>query len=104
MAELRNYELTVLYRPDLTSDELKKSQDAVVSAVKVLGGEVKKADEWGRKPMAYKIRKLQEAVYVLYHLSLDPKNSKVLEQNVVRTNGVLRHLFVAAEEPKKKEA
>ncbi|HIH47432.1 TPA: 30S ribosomal protein S6 [Candidatus Woesearchaeota archaeon] len=103
MAELRNYELTVLYRPDLTSEELKKSQDAVASTVKSLGGDIKKIDEWGRRPMAYKIKKQQEAVYLLYHLSLDPEKSQVLEQNVIRTSGVLRHLFVIADVPKKKE-
>ena len=38
----RAYELTVLYAPDLISDELKLAQDAVAGHVTTLGGKISK--------------------------------------------------------------
>ena len=45
----RAYELTVLYAPDLISDELKLAQDAVAGHVTTLGGKISKNESWGRK-------------------------------------------------------
>jgi len=51
----RAYELTVLFAPDLTSEQLKKAQDAVTGHITTLGGKISKTDNWGRKLMAYRV-------------------------------------------------
>ena len=92
----RAYELTVMYAPNLTSEELKKAQDAVSDHITSFGGKVSKADTWGRKMLAYKIEKFEDAVYVLYHITLDALKAQELEQLVKHTPGVIRHLCVSS--------
>jgi len=93
----RAYELTVLYAPNLTSDELKQAQDAVVGHVTTLGGKISKTDAWGRKMLAYKIKKHQDAVYMLYTLELESLKAQELENLVKHTPGVIRHLCIVCD-------
>lgn len=90
----RAYELTIMYAPDLASEELKKAQDAVSGHITSLGGKVSKADTWGRKMLAYTIAKFEDAVYVVYFITLDASKAQELEQLVKHTPGVIRHLCV----------
>lgn len=83
-----------MYAPDLTSEELKKAQDAVSGHITSFEGKISKVDTWGRKMLAYKIAKYEDAVYVLYHITLDASKAQELEQLVKHTSGVIRHLCV----------
>lgn len=94
----RAYELTVMFAPTLTSEELKKAQDAVSGHITSLGGKISKTDNWGRKMMAYKIGKFEDAVYVLFSMTLDSLKAQDLEQSVKHTPGVIRHLCVTADQ------
>jgi len=95
---MRNYELTVLLRPDFSSDELQKAQDKISKTLTDAGAKVEKTESWGRKMLAYAIGKYDEAVYVFFSFSMDPANAQTTEESVKRADGVIRHLFVLAEE------
>jgi len=94
---LRPYELVVVLHPDLEIDV-----DAPVSKIEKLvdaaGGKVIKRDNWGKKRLAYRINKQDYAVYVYFELSMDPSKVRQLENNVLLTEEVMRHLLVAHEE------
>ena len=45
-------------------------------------GSVDKVDIWGRKRLAYTIKKQREGQYVLFNLSLDPAATATLDQNL----------------------
>ena len=62
---MRKYELTVLIRPDLESD-IEAPISKVRDIVKKAGGEIKKEDNWGKKKLAYKIRKRRLCSLCLY--------------------------------------
>jgi small subunit ribosomal protein S6 len=94
----RAYELTVLFAPDLASEELKKAQDTVSGHIATLGGKVTKMDSWGRKMLSYKIGKFEDAVYVLYMVSIDAAKAQELEQLVKNTAGVIRHLCISSKQ------
>lgn len=91
----RQYELTVLFAPDLAPDVLKKTQDTIASFINQHGS-VEKIDQWGKKQLAYTINKKTEALYVYYEFSLEPSQVKALEDLVLHTEGVIRHLIVNA--------
>ncbi len=94
----KSYELTVLFSPESTSDELQKLQNTISKVVTAHGGKIEKTEVWGRKLMAYRIKKFDEAFYVVYTLSVETQKAQELEQAVKLTDGVLRHLFIAVEE------
>jgi small subunit ribosomal protein S6 len=69
--------------------------DRVSSWVTDAGGSVDKVDIWGRRRMAYQIRKQREGQYVLMNVTLDPKSTSDLERNIRYLEPVLRHMLSA---------
>lgn len=100
---MRKYELTVLIRPDLESD-IEAPINKVRDIVKKAGGEIKKEDNWGKKKLAYKIRKEDFAIYVYMDIIL-PADAPLKISNTLKiTEEVLRYLLVLADEKTQKLA
>ena len=100
---MRKYELTVLIRPDLESD-IEAPINKVRDIVKKEGGEIKKEDNWGKKKLAYKIRKEDFAIYVYMDIIL-PADAPLKIRNTLNiTEEVLRYLLVLANEKTQKLA
>ena len=100
---MRKYELTVLIRPDLESD-IEAPISKVRDIVKKAGGEIKKEDNWGKKKLAYKIRKEDFAIYVYMDIVL-PADAPLKISNTLKiTEEVLRYLLVLADEKTQKLA
>ena len=109
---MKEYELTVLIHPDLEADleaPLKKVREIVTNA----GGTITSEDNWGKKKLAYTIKREEFAVYVYMDVSL-PADAPLKISNILNiTDEVLRYLLVKvdpkaraalAEQAKKAEA
>ncbi len=101
-AESRTYFLTYLVPATFTDSEARSLKDSVVNAVTKHKGTVVKAEDWGKRRMAYKIKhssKWQtEAFYTHLTISLDPAQVQPLERDVYLTQNIMRHLLVLADE------
>ena len=90
---MAEYELTVLYHPDLEID-IDKALAKVEKILKDNKGKVVKMDNWGKRKLAYPIKKEDHAVYVYYDVEL-PGESVTKVENVLNiTDEVLRYLLV----------
>ena len=90
---MREYELTVLIRPDLEAN-----LDAVLGKVKQLiadnGGSVKAEDNWGKNRLAYNIKGEDFAVYVSMDVEL-PADAPLKITNALNiSDEVIRYLLV----------
>jgi len=92
---MRNYELVCIVQPELDETAFKGVIERVSNWVTEAGGSVEKVDVWGRRRLAYQIRKQREGQYVLLNVSLDPKSASELERNIRYLETVLRHMLVA---------
>jgi small subunit ribosomal protein S6 len=92
---MRNYELVCIFQPDLDETAFKGAVERVSSWVTEAGGSVDKLEVWGRRRLAYIIRKQTEGQYVLLNISLDPKAASGLERNIRFLEAVMRHLLTA---------
>ncbi|HSK67132.1 MAG TPA: 30S ribosomal protein S6 [Anaerolineales bacterium] len=92
---MRNYELVCIVQPELDETAFKAVVDRVSTWVTEAGGSVDKVDIWGRRRMAYQIRKQREGQYVLMNVTLDPKATSELERNIRYLETVLRHMLSA---------
>jgi small subunit ribosomal protein S6 len=94
---MKEYELTVLVHPDLEVDietPLKKVRDLVTTN----GGSIISEDNWGKKRLAYTIKKEDFAVYVYFDISL-PSDAPLKISNTLNiTEEVLRYLLVTVDE------
>lgn len=94
---MQEYELTVLIHPDLETD-LEAPLEKVRSIIKNAGGKVTKEDNWGKKKLAYSIKKESFAVYVYFELELPADAPLVISNTLNITDGVLRYLLVKFDE------
>jgi len=90
---MRKYELVCIIQPDLDEAAFTAVIDRVKGWVGESGGTVDLVDMWGRKKLAYPIRKQRDAQYVLLNLSLDPSATQELERNLRFQEPVLRHML-----------
>lgn len=88
------YELVFILRPDVTDEEVPDAVNRVSEIVKKVDGSVSEVIQWGRKKMAYPIKKFAEGNYVLAKLELKPTSTKELEASLKLSSEVLRHLLV----------
>lgn len=90
---MAEYELTVLYHPDLEID-IDKALAKVEKILKDNKGSVVKMDNWGKRKLAYPIKKEDHAVYVYYDIELPGESVSKVENILNITNEVLRYLLV----------
>ncbi|MGE5072473.1 MAG: 30S ribosomal protein S6 [Anaerolineae bacterium] len=90
---MRNYELVCLIQPDLDETAFNGVLDRVKGWVTESGGTVDKVDIWGKRRLAYPIRKQREGNYVLFNVSMDTSATSALEQNLRYTETVMRHML-----------
>lgn len=92
---MRKYELVVLLHPDLEID-VDTPITKIETIITNVGGNVTKKDNWGKRKLAYKIRKQDFAVYVCFDLMVDPSKVAKIENDILLTEEIMRHIIVAA--------
>ncbi len=60
------YESMVILNPSLNEEEIKSAVDKISELIKNSDGEVYKADNWGRRKLAYSLNKQKMGVYIFY--------------------------------------
>ena len=63
----------------------------------IVGGSVTKVDLWGKKKMAYQIRKQKEGQYVILYTQMEPSFCVELERQLRLAEPVMRFMIVAPE-------
>lgn len=89
---MNQYEIAVLYHPDLEID-LEKATSRVEKIFTDNGGKVVNADNWGKRKLAYPIKKNEHAVYVIYTLELPAESVRKIESILNITDEVVRFLI-----------
>jgi len=100
---MEQYELSVLYHPDLEID-LEKATSKVEKQIAASEGTITKTDNWGKRKMAYKIAKQEHAVYVIYTLQLPTSGVKKLNDSLNITDEVIRFLITRPDLKKAEKA
>jgi len=94
---VKEYELTVLIHPDLEADletPLGKVRDIITAA----GGTIIREDNWGKKKLAYAIRREEFGIYVYMDVALPPEAPLKISNTFNITDEVLRYLLVTVDE------
>jgi small subunit ribosomal protein S6 len=94
---MKNYELVCIVHPDLDENAFKGVVEKVSSWVTEAGGTVDNLDVWGRRRMAYVIRKQREGQYVVMNLNMPATATAELERNLRFQESILRSMLTVAE-------
>lgn len=92
MAEQKSYELFFIFSMNLSEEErenlIKKFCDLIKN-----DGEIEKIDKWGKRRLAYPIKKEHEGFYVLINFKSGSKVPAEITRIARITSGILRHLL-----------
>jgi len=92
----------VIVDPRPTDEEVTALLTQLGEQLKTLGAEVTKVDNWGKRRLAYDIRKQREGTYAVFDVSAEPYMVKEFERQVSLNENVLR--YVSTRVPIRKKA
>jgi small subunit ribosomal protein S6 len=91
-----NYELVYIISPAITEEAVPSVLNNVSGFVTKAGGNVTEVAQWGRKKLAYPIRKFNEGNYVLTKVEMKSSGARDLEASLKLSGEVMRHLLIKA--------
>ena len=95
---MRKYEIIFIAHPDLDEENLNNVVEKVKGWIAEDKGEVVSVDNWGKKRMAYRIRKQRDGQYVLITANMEPAAVKNLSQNMRFVESIMRSMITLVEE------
>ena len=95
---LRPYEMMIILDPEIEERTVAPSLDKYLTVVKNDGGSVDKVDIWGRRRMAYEIKKKAEGIYAVVNFTAEPATAKELDRQLGLNEVVLRTKVMRVED------
>jgi small subunit ribosomal protein S6 len=95
---LHTYEFMYILSPEVEEEDLEAVATRIGQIIADGGGEVLRLERWGRKRLAYPIKKFREGHYVLAYIELDPGAVTQLRARLALTEEVIRYLLLRCEE------
>ena len=95
---MNKYELAVVLSAAITDEERAAALEKVQGFITRAGGTITNVDDWGKKKLAYEIRKMNEAYYSFIRFEAETSAPAQVEENVRLMEQVLRFLCISQEE------
>ena len=87
---MRQYELMVILDPELDDRTVQPSLEKFLNVVTTDGGTVDTIDVWGRRRLAYEIKKKAEGIYAVVNFTSEPATAKELDRQLGLNESVMR--------------
>jgi small subunit ribosomal protein S6 len=91
---MRPYEVMIILDPTLDDETVRAEVDRATELIKARGGTPGRVERWGKRRLAYEIRKHREGNYVLVSAQAEPATMSDLDRQLTLADGVLRHKVV----------
>jgi small subunit ribosomal protein S6 len=87
---VRAYEVMVILDPSLEERTVEPSLDKYLNVIRKDGGSVDSVDVWGRRRLAYEIKKNAEGIYAVLTINAEPDTVKEFARQLGLNESVLR--------------
>ena len=94
---MKRYEIMFILNPDLNESEINSEIEKIKDSVTKRNGETNELNIWGRRQLAYPIRKFQEGVYFLGYFNLSEETPQELSGEWKLSANILRFLVLKKE-------
>lgn len=88
---MRHYEIVFLVHPDQSS-QVAGMLDRYKSTIEAASGKIHRLEDWGRRHLAYPIKKIHKAHYVLMNIECDQDTLAELESAFRFNDAILRSM------------
>jgi len=93
---MRKYELICVIQPDLDETAFNGVLEKVKGWISESGGTIDSVEIWGRRKLAYLIKKHREGQYVMLNMTMNPSATFDLERNLRYQEPIIRHMLSVA--------
>jgi len=95
---MRKYELALIIRPNVEEEGQQAIVDRLSGMVTGQGGQIEKVETWGRRRLAYPIKKVNEGIYYFIQGQFPTSVLPELDRTIKLTEDILRHMVVRMDE------
>ncbi len=95
--QLRDYEMVIVFNPELAEDRFITRLNDISKYITEAGGVISNTIKWGKRKLAYPIKRFSEGNYVLTQFQLQPEMGKEIESKLYISEDILRHMLVKLE-------
>lgn len=94
---MRDYEVVAIFQADLDEASLNANIEKIKTWITDAGGTIEKVDLWGKRRLAYPIRKQLDGIYVLVKAQMSPAFANELDRNLRFQEPVIRFMIAVIE-------
>ncbi|MDN4172305.1 30S ribosomal protein S6 [Nocardioides sp. SOB77] len=87
---MRAYEVMVILDPSLDERTVQPSLDRYLNVIRNDGGSVESVDVWGRRRLAYEVKKNAEGIYAVISINAEPATVKEFDRQLTLNESILR--------------
>ncbi|MCD7957688.1 MAG: 30S ribosomal protein S6 [Lachnospiraceae bacterium] len=91
---MNKYELAVVVSAKLEDEDRAATIEKVKELVTRFGGTVTEVEEWGKRKLAYEIKKMREGYYYFVRFDAEPTCPAEIEKRIRIMEDVIRYLCV----------
>lgn len=95
---MRNYQSVLILKPDLDEAQVDQSVEKITSLIKKFGGSVLKLDQWGKKRLAYRVKKNKFGYYLNVYHTCEQGRIPDLEKEYQLYDLVIKYLVIRLQE------
>jgi small subunit ribosomal protein S6 len=90
----RPYEVMIILDPTLDDESVRAEVDRSTELIRAKGGNPGRVERWGKRRLAYEIRRQREGSYVVLQAEAEPSVMADLDRALTLADGVLRHKVI----------
>lgn len=95
---MRNYQSVLILKPDIDEANVDQAVEKITSLIQKCGGEVLKLEKWGKKRLAYKVKKNKFGYYVNMYHTCDAGQIPSLEKEYKLFDTIIKFLVIRLDE------
>ena len=94
----REYETIFILKPDTTNEAIGQANAKIRGVIEAGGGRLLKVENWGRRKLAYEVKKQLKGIYVFWRYLGSAGLVEELERNLRMADNVIRYYSIKVEE------
>lgn len=95
---MRSYEFLGILNSEIPEEEIDSTTEKIKEIITKQGGEVKNIKKWGKRRLAFEVKKTKKGFYVLLRFVCEPKAMKEINRDMKFVEGIQRYMIVVLAE------
>jgi small subunit ribosomal protein S6 len=95
---MRKYEIMYIIRPNIDEESKKALVERFNNVLTENGAEITNVKEWGKRRLAYEIKKFRDGIYMIVNVVSKPAAVQEFDRLARISEDIIRHIIVKEEE------